>query len=114
MKLKFSFITLFLSLNCTALEVEVSLLDVEFGKKLPFPLIVSDYKPRDSFFRSFRVAQKPDAKINQFYDFEVRTSSDLLVYSVKGVRAYSSSEKCQVENDKVYSVFASTDEYTPI
>ncbi|NVK38651.1 MAG: hypothetical protein HWE18_12060 [Gammaproteobacteria bacterium] len=111
MNFKILLISLLLSFNSLAEEVEISMLDVEFGKKLPFPLIISDYKARDSYFKSFRVAQTADSKISQFYDFEVRVGSDLIAYAVKGVRAYSSNDKCQEESNKVNAYFARNNEY---
>jgi len=111
MKYKLGLILLACSLQSMAGDVAPSMLDVEFGKKLPFPLTMPDIKPRDSYYKSFRIAQNSGAEFSQFYDYEVRTSSDLIVYSVKGIRAYPSSKKCNSENDKVNRYFSSSSDY---
>lgn len=109
------FLILLLSVNVFALGAEISMLDVQFGRKLPFEPAYQDVSLPSRGFVSFRLAQPQNAPISQFYDFEVRaTNPDLLVYSVEGARAYPSQERCASESLALHEYFKSRKDYTAV
>lgn len=109
------FFVLLLSVNVFASGAEISVVDVQFGRKLPFEPVYQDVPLPSRGFVSFRLAQPQNAPINQFYDFEVRaTNPDLLVYSVEGARAYPSQERCASENLELHEYFKTRKDYTAV
>ena len=106
-------ILILLSSKAFSSEREISIIDVELGKRFPLkPVLEKIPLPRYGYIY-FKVVEPSDSDITQFYDYEIRaTNPELLVYSVEASRAYSSKDKCDSEIINLHKIFKHNQKYT--